>query len=201
MNRSVEVRLGSSDRAAQQIGRVASRLGADLVVRASESEATSIGDVVIPEVCEDWLIEAAVLREVRPDHLLFLCVANSARSQLAEGIARDLASRSMKVSSAGTVPTAVHPQAVAVLDEIGVDISSHASGHIDGVERPVDTVVTLCVEEVCPLWLEDAWRVYWPLPDPAAVDGNVSQQLAVFRSVRDEIQTRLGVLCLGTSPV
>ena len=141
-----------------------------------------------------WITEAEALRELRPRHLLFLCVANSARSQLAEGIARSLAPEHLKISSAGSAPTAVRPQAIEVLGEIGVDISHYTSTGLDKVERPVDAVITLCAEEVCPVWLEHAWRAHWGLPDPADLEGTEEEKLDAFRSVREELRRRLGVV-------
>ncbi len=143
---------------------------------------------------ESWIAEAEALRELRPRHLLFLCVANSARSQLAEGIARTLAPEHMKISSAGSVPTSVRPQAIEALREIGIDISRYTSSGLDQVERPVDAVITLCAEEVCPLWLEDAWRAHWGLPDPAQAVGAEEVKLQAFRVVREELRRRLGVV-------
>ncbi len=140
-----------------------------------------------------WRPEAAALREAAPKHVLFLCVANSARSQMAEGIARSIAPAGVKVSSAGSEPTGVRPEAVQALAEIGVDISGHVSKGTDEVERPVDAVVTLCAEEVCPVWVGKALRVHWALPDPAAVDGPGDERLDAFRRVRDELLRRLGV--------
>ena len=143
---------------------------------------------------EPWEAEAALIREAAPRHILFLCVANSARSQLAEGIARSMAPQDVTISSAGSVPTSVRPQAIEVLREIGIDIGRQHSKSVDEVERPVDAVITLCAEEVCPVWLEDATRVHWGLPDPAAVDGSEEDKLDAFRSVRDELSRRLRVL-------
>jgi protein-tyrosine-phosphatase len=143
---------------------------------------------------EEWRREAAELRAAAPRHLLFLCVANSARSQMAEGIARSLAPPGLRVSSSGSEPSAVRPEAVTVLSEIGVDISGQHSKGIDEVERPVDAVITLCAEEVCPVWLEPARRVHWGLPDPAAVVGASENRLGAFRAVRDELARRLAVL-------
>ncbi|MGD8288760.1 MAG: arsenate reductase ArsC [Gemmatimonadota bacterium] len=142
----------------------------------------------------DWRADAGRLREADPRHVLFLCVANSARSQMAEGIARSMAPAGVRVSSAGSEPTSVRPQAVRVLSEIGIDISAHRSKGVDEVERPVDAVITLCAEEVCPVWLGDAARVHWGLPDPAAVEGTEEVKLAAFRAVRDELVRRLRVL-------
>lgn len=142
----------------------------------------------------DWMPEAQRLRAAAPRHVLFLCVANSARSQMAHGIARSLAPADVKVSSAGSEPTSVRPQAVAVLAEIGIDIGHHRSRGMDDVERPVDAVVTLCAEEVCPAWLEPALRVHWGLPDPAGVEGTEEEKLQAFREVRDELVRRLSVV-------
>lgn len=133
-----------------------------------------------------------------PDrHVLFLCVANSARSQMAEGIARTLAPVATRVSSAGSSPTAVRPEAVRVLAEIGIDIGGQRSKGTDEVERPVDTVVTLCAEEVCPVWVGEAERLHWPLPDPAAAGGGAEERLNAFRGVRDELVSRLEALFRG----
>jgi arsenate reductase len=142
----------------------------------------------------DWLVEAAVLRALRPSHVLFLCVANSARSQLGEGIGRSLAPAGVRVSSAGSEPTRVRPQAVAVLEEIGIDITDHESKGLDDVPRPVDAVITLCAEEACPAWLEKAWRLHWPLPDPAGAGSDEAEEMGAFRAARDELRRRLGVL-------
>jgi len=143
----------------------------------------------------DWRIEAAELRAMQPRHILFLCVANSARSQMAEGIARFLAPQEMKVSSAGSSPASVRPQAIEVLKEIGIDISGHRSKGLDSIDAgSVDAVITLCAEEVCPVFLGKAHRLHWGLPDPAAVTGTEEPRLNAYRSVRDELRRRLEVL-------
>lgn len=144
---------------------------------------------------ESWRSDLEAIRGLRPRHLLFLCVANSARSQLAEGIARSLAPAGVRVSSAGSSPTRVRPQAIAVLREVGIDISSHQAKHVRDVEaKSVDVVITLCGEEECPLFLGDALRIHWGLPDPAAVTGSGEESLQAFRQVRDELKRRLGAL-------
>lgn len=147
---------------------------------------------------DDWRKEAACLREAAPRHVLFLCVANSARSQMAEGIARSLAPAGVKVASAGSVPTSVRPEAVTVLREIGIDIGAQRSKGVDDIERSVDAVITLCAEEVCPVWLGDATRAHWALPDPASVTGSDADRLDAFRGVRDELARRLRVLFAAT---
>ncbi|MDD5763015.1 MAG: arsenate reductase ArsC [bacterium] len=143
----------------------------------------------------DWRTEAAELRAERPKHILFLCVANSARSQMAEGIARSLAPQGVTVSSAGSSPASVRPQAIQALEEIGIDISGHHSKGLDSIDaESVDAVITLCAEEVCPVFLGKAVRIHWGLPDPAAVTGTEENRLNAFRSVRDELRRRLKVL-------
>jgi arsenate reductase len=144
---------------------------------------------------EDWRAEAAELRAKRPRHILFLCVANSARSQMAEGIARSLAPQGVRVSSAGSSPASVHPRAIQVLKEIGIDVSGHRSKGLDSIDGgAVDAVITLCAEEVCPVFLGKAHRVHWGLPDPAGVTGTEESRLDAFRSVRDELLRRLKAL-------
>jgi arsenate reductase (thioredoxin) len=127
-----------------------------------------------------------------PIGILFLCVANSARSQMAEGIARSLAPPGVKVFSAGSRPTRVRSEAIAVLMEIGIDISGHRSKAVAEIPASeVDTVITLCGEEECPVFLGKAQRLHWGLPDPAAVGGSVEETLAAFRKVRDELSRRI----------
>jgi len=145
-----------------------------------------------------WLVEAAVLRGLRPGGVLFLCVANSARSQIAEGIARAIAPAGVTVWSAGSEPTQVRPEAIAVLEEVGIDISHHRSKAVAEIPAAeVDTVITLCGEEECPLFLGNATRLHWGLPDPAAVQGSKQDRLNAFRSTRDELRRRLEVYLAG----
>src|SRR5215217_1866460 len=134
-----------------------------------------------------WEAEAEELRRLSPRHVLFLCVANSARSQMAEGIARSLAPPDVTVSSAGSQPSRVNPLAIRALDEIGIDIRSHSSKSVDRISpEGVDAVITLCAEEVCPVFLGKARRVHWGLPDPAR-GGGADDDLQAFRDVRDEL--------------
>jgi arsenate reductase len=101
----------------------------------------------------------------------------------------------VKVSSAGSSPASVHPQAVRVLKEIGIDISGHRSKGLDSIDAgSVDAVITLCAEEVCPVFFGKAVRIHWGLPDPAAVTGTEETRLNAFRFVRDELLRRLKVL-------
>ena len=124
--------------------------------------------------------------------VLFLCVANSARSQMAEGIARRLADDRLLVQSAGSAPSRVHPLATQALAEIGIDSSAQRSKSVDEIDRTaVDTVITLCAEEVCPVYLGTARRLHWPLPDPAGHAEGEEASLARFRAVRDELARRI----------
>jgi len=144
------------------------------------------------------MLEAAILRALAPRHLLFLCVQNSARSQLAEGIARALAPPGVTVSSAGSSPASVRPQAIQVLREIGIDLSGHRSKAIAEIDAgSVDAVVTLCAEEVCPLFPGDALRLHWGLPDPAKAPGDEAARLEAFRAVRGELLKRLKLVFEG----
>ncbi|MDC1142913.1 arsenate reductase ArsC [Planctomycetota bacterium] len=122
--------------------------------------------------------------------VLFLCVANSARSQMAEGLARAMVPEGVVVASAGSVPSRVHPVAVQAMQEIGVDISAHKSTPVVAVDPTgVGVVITLCADEVCPAFLGDAHRLHWPMFDPAsAEEGSL---LESFRAVRDQIQSLL----------
>lgn len=129
---------------------------------------------------------------MKQTHVLFLCVANSARSQMAEGLARSIFPAYVRVSSAGSQPGSLNPFAVKALGEIGIDISSHFSKSVRNIEQAsVDTVVTLCAEEVCPVFGKAVERIHWGLPDPAAAEGTEGQILAQFREIRDELEKRL----------
>ena len=124
--------------------------------------------------------------------LLFLCVANSARSQMAEGLARQRFGEAVNVQSAGSQPSRVNPLAIRVLAEIGIDITHQRSKSVTEIDpATVDTVVTLCAEEICPVFLGKARRLHWPIRDPAALEGTGEERLQRFREVRDEIRTRL----------
>ena len=126
--------------------------------------------------------------------LLFLCVANSARSQMAEGLARQLFGDRVTVQSAGSEPSRVNPVAIEVMREIGLDIGDQRSKAVATIDpATVDTVITLCAEEVCPVFLGRARRLHWPIPDPATDEPDVSHEdmLARFRSARDAVRERL----------
>ena len=150
----------------------------------------------VAEVSTDrWQDEAEALRRLSPRHVLFLCVANSARSQMAEGIARALAPVGVRISSAGSAPSKLNPLAVQALAEIGIDIGGQVSKSVDAIPPDdVEAVVTLCAEEVCPVFLGKAHRVHWGLPDPANAGATEAQRLQAFRDVRDELRRRLAVV-------
>ncbi len=129
--------------------------------------------------------------------ILFLCVANSARSQMAEGLARKLFGARVRVQSAGTSPSTVNPYAIEVMREVGVDLAAHHSKSVETIDpATVETVITLCAEEVCPVFLGQARRLHWPIADAAAADPGLSREdmLARFRTARAQIQGRLEVL-------
>ncbi len=133
--------------------------------------------------------------------LLFLCVANSARSQMAEGLARKRFGDRLRVQSAGSRPSRVNPWAIEVMREVGVDLATHDSKSVETIDpNTVDTVVTLCAEEVCPVFLGKAHRIHWPIEDPASDDPAISRDamLARFRSARDQIQGYIETLATRT---
>lgn len=129
--------------------------------------------------------------------ILFLCVANSARSQMAEGLARDIFGDDVRVQSAGSNPSTVNPWAIEAMGELGISLDAHESTSVEDVDpESVDTVITLCAEEVCPVFLADAKRYHWPIDDPDTDDPGVSddEMLARFRQARDKIKMRLEIL-------
>jgi len=132
------------------------------------------------------------MAEPKPS-VLFLCVANSARSQMAEGLARMMFGDRVTVQSAGSQPSRVNPYAIEVMAELGVDLRTHTSKSVETIDpATVDTVITLCAEEVCPVFLGKARRLHWPVPDPASSDPlSRDEMLRRFRSARDEIRAKL----------
>ena len=130
----------------------------------------------------------------RKRSILFLCVANSARSQMAEGLARRIFGDRATAQSAGSQPSRVNPYAIEVMQEIGADLTSHTSKSVDTIDPAgVDTVITLCAEEVCPVFLSKAHRLHWPIPDPASTDPSIPREemLRRFREARDTIRRKL----------
>ncbi|MEP6671475.1 MAG: arsenate reductase ArsC [Chthoniobacter sp.] len=124
--------------------------------------------------------------------VLILCTGNSCRSHLAEGILRAAVGDRLRVASAGSKPAGyVHPLAIKVMAEIGIDISSHHSKYLgEFLEQSVETVITVCgnADQACPMFPGQVNRHHWGFDDPAHATGTESEQLAVFRRVRDEIK-------------
>ena len=124
--------------------------------------------------------------------VLIICTGNSCRSHLAEGILRAAAGDLLEVRSAGSRPAGyVHPKAIEVMREIGIDISGHTSKSMnDFLAGPVDTVITVCgnADQACPMFPGQVTRHHWGFDDPAHAEGSDAEILAVFRRVRDEIR-------------
>jgi arsenate reductase len=126
--------------------------------------------------------------------VLFLCTHNSARSQMAEGLLRHFAGDRFEVYSAGTEATVVRPQAIKVMNEIGIDISGQQSKTLEGyLMQPFDYVITVCdaANEACPVFPGAKQRLHWSFEDPAAAVGSEEERLRVFRSVRDNIREHI----------
>ena len=124
--------------------------------------------------------------------VLILCTGNSCRSHMAEGILRNSASGLIEVASAGSNPSGyVHPKAITALDEIGIDISSHTSKHMnDFLDQDVHTVITVCgnADQECPTYPGQFHRHHWGFEDPAHAEGSEDEVMEVFRKVRNEIK-------------
>jgi arsenate reductase len=138
--------------------------------------------------------------------VLFLCTHNSSRSQMAEGLLRARGGDRYAVFSAGTHPRGVHPLAIQVMREIGIDISEAAGYRAKSLDEfksqsPLDLVVTVCDDaaEECPYFPGARRQEHWGFPDPSAVDGSEDDRLAVFRSVRDDIARRIDAFVAATS--
>ena len=126
--------------------------------------------------------------------ILVLCTGNSARSQMGEGLFRHEGDGAVEVVSAGTKPSHVRPEAVAVMGEIGIDISGQRAKSVDELAgQKFDVIVTVCenARDACPVFPGAAERVHWSFEDPAAAQGSDAERLATFRNVRDQIQTRV----------
>ena len=124
--------------------------------------------------------------------ILVLCTGNSCRSHLAEGILRAASQGRFRVASAGSKPAGyVHPLAIVVMREIGIDLAAHHSKHLNEfLNQPVETVITVCgnADQVCPIFPGQVNRHHWGFDDPAHATGTEAEKLAVFRRVRDEIR-------------
>ncbi len=126
--------------------------------------------------------------------MLILCTGNSAWSQMAEGLFRHEAGAGWEVFSAGIKPSHVRPEAIAVMGELGIDISSHRSKAVtEFTGQEFDYVITVCdqANESCPVFPGGTRRLHWPFADPAAVEGSEEVRQAAFRSIRDQIRARI----------
>ena len=126
--------------------------------------------------------------------ILILCTGNSARSQMAEGLMRHESGGAIDVFSAGTRPSGLRAEAVAVMNEVGIDISGGRSKSVDEFrDQPFDYVITVCdnAAEACPVFPGAGRRLHWPFEDPAAATGTQEEREAAFRKVRDQIRERI----------
>ncbi len=129
--------------------------------------------------------------------VLFLCTGNSARSQMAEGLMRSLGLGLWEVKSGGLLPSYVHPLAIRVMEEIGIDISHQTSKSMEQfLNEEFDYIITLCDHAAmsCPTFPGQAKRLHWSLEDPAAAVGTIEQRLRVFRKIRDQIKGKIEAL-------
>ena len=126
--------------------------------------------------------------------VLILCTGNSCRSQMAEGLLRNLAGDRFEAFSAGTQPTQVNPRAIKAMNELGIDISNHKSQSVENfLDQEFHYVITVCdaARETCPVFPNSKASLHWSFEDPAEATGNEEEVMSVFRKVRDEIRKRL----------
>jgi len=136
--------------------------------------------------------------------VLFVCTHNSARSQMAEGFLRHIGGSAFEAVSAGTEPGTLHPLAVEVMAEEGIDISGQRAKSVDTfVQQQFDYVITVCddAKEACPFFPNAANRLHWSFPDPSAAGGTREERLAVFREVRDGIRERVERFVASTTAI
>lgn len=125
-------------------------------------------------------------------NILFLCVGNSARSQIAEGLAKEMFPSDFDIKSAGSSPAGyIHEEAINTMKEKGIDISNQSSKSFKDLDNDflskLDFIITLCAEEVCPILSNNAKKIHWPNHDPAIKRVHVNQQKKLFRDTRDNI--------------
>ena len=134
-----------------------------------------------------------------PIRVLFLCTHNSARSQMAEGLLRELGGNKVEVFSAGSEPTSVHPLAIKVMLDRGIDLRTHRSKHLEEfLGQNFDYVITVCdrVREACPVFPGNPEQIHWSFPDPAAIEGNLESQESSFENTARELTVRIQYLLL-----
>ncbi len=147
------------------------------------------GSSVVPD---RWMVESAILRALRPKHILFLCRHNSARSIMAQVIASKLAWTGTKVSSAGVEMGFLNPFTITCLKEAGYPVWDVYSKTVDEIDvTDVDAVVTLCDAGACPNLAGKRYRLHWEMRDPANAEGDDGAKLRAFRNVREELALRL----------
>jgi arsenate reductase len=138
---------------------------------------------------------------MKPTTILILCTGNSCRSHLAEGILKAKLGEVFRIESAGSKPAGyVHPLAIRVMAEIGIDIANHRSKHLDEfLDEDVETVITVCgnADQACPIFPGQVNRYHFPFDDPAHATGTEDEQLSVFRRVRDEISSVFSAYAAG----
>ena len=149
----------------------------------------------VPAIYTNELPARSVLRASTPkERVLILCTGNSARSQMAEGLLRHDSGDRFEVFSAGTKPSFVRPEAIAVMRELGIDISGHRSKGVDEFAgQQFDYVLTVCdnAKESCPIFPGQTVRIHRSFEDPAEAQGSPDERLAIFRRVRDELRRYL----------
>lgn len=126
--------------------------------------------------------------------VLFICTGNSIRSQMAEGLMNALNPKRWKAQSAGMLPSYVHPLAIQVMDEIGIDISQQTSKPLNHfIDEKFDYIITLCDHAAmsCPNFPGQGKRIHWSIKHPASIEGTMEERLVVFRKTRDEIKTKI----------
>lgn len=126
--------------------------------------------------------------------VLILCTANSARSQMAEGLLREIAGDRLEIHSAGSQPSVVNPFAIAAMKRRGIDLSNHRSKHLNEfIDQSFDYVITVCdkAAQTCPVFPGKAERIHWGFPDPADAQGTGDEILASFEQVRDDLEQTL----------
>ena len=126
--------------------------------------------------------------------VLFLCTGNSCRSQMAEGFLRHIAGAQFDVYSSGVKPSHVNPMAIQVMDEVGIDISSHSSDDVKKyLDEEFNIVITVCdhAKEACPQFPSVGTQLHWSFEDPAEAEGTEAERLKVFHRVRDEIREKI----------
>ena len=129
-------------------------------------------------------------------NILFLCVANSARSQMAEGLAKEILGDGHDIQSAGSIPSGeVHPNAIIAMDEIGIDIENQFSKSTDELDKNfidnLDFAITLCAEEVCPVLPSQAKSLHWSNKDPANSSYNQNQLIEAFTNIRNDLESSI----------